>query len=32
MKIQIVKKSAKKPVPSDNACTFIIEGLPEPRK
>ncbi len=31
MKIQIVKKAEKKPVPN-NGCTFIVEGLPEPRK
>jgi hypothetical protein len=30
MKIQIVKKAEKKP--ADNGCTFIVEGLPEPRK
>jgi hypothetical protein len=30
MKIQIVKKSQKKP--SSNGCTFIIEDLPQPRK
>jgi len=31
MKIQIIKKADKKP--SDNSsCTFIVEGLLEPRK
>jgi hypothetical protein len=30
MKIQIVKKAEKKTAP--NGCTFIVEGLPEPRK
>jgi hypothetical protein len=32
MKIHIVKKAEKKTAPSNNGCTFIIEGLPEPRK
>jgi hypothetical protein len=31
MRIQIVKKAEKKPAPNSQ-CTFIIEGLPEPRK
>ncbi len=31
MRIQIVKKAQKKSAPN-NGCTFIVEGLPEPRK
>jgi hypothetical protein len=31
MKIQIIKKADKKTAPS-SGCSFIIEGLPEPRK
>jgi hypothetical protein len=30
MKIQIVKKAEKKVAPS--GCSYVIEGLPEPRK
>jgi hypothetical protein len=30
MKIQFVKKAEKKTAP--NGCTFVIEGLPEPRR
>jgi hypothetical protein len=30
MKIQIVKKAEKKTAPS--GCSFVIEGLPEPRR
>ena len=30
MKIQIVKKAEKKMAP--NGCTWLVEGLPEPRK
>jgi len=30
MKIQIVKKAEKKTAP--NGCTWVVEGLPEPRR
>jgi hypothetical protein len=30
MKIEVIKKAEKKTAP--NGCTFVIEGLPEPRK
>ena len=30
MKIQIVKKAEKKTAP--NGCTWLVEGLPEPRQ